>query len=102
MNDGSQTPGLQDHNAEPSSARYRRDLVALGLGRVKNQVGVFSAANLDRNLHAGFAHGKIGMLRRFRIVGPLKMGVLPKVRTALCLYRVDDSPRNLKMSFAGR
>ncbi len=44
----------------------------------------------------------IGMLRRFRIVGPLKMGVLPKVRFALCLYRVDDSPRNLKMSFAGR
>ena len=44
----------------------------------------------------------LGMLRRFRIVGPLKMGVLPKVRFALCLYRVDDSPRNLKMSFAGR
>jgi hypothetical protein len=43
-----------------------------------------------------------GMLRRFRMMGPLKMGVLPKVRFALCLYRVDDSPRNLKMSFAGR
>ena len=36
------------------------------------------------------------------MVGPLKVGVLPKVRSAICVYRVDDSPRNLKINFARR
>jgi hypothetical protein len=45
--------------------------------------------------------GRNGLPRCFRTVGPLKMGVILKERTA-CPPHVDVSPRSSKTSYAGR